>query len=408
MGEALYLSTGRAAKVLGVSADSVRRLCQARQIEGAVLTPGGQWRIPTDEVARLREEGVPPVPAPLPARNSRLAEASPAGDNDREVSGGRDYLLADPSEETIAAADTVVRLESEVRALELRKQKEQALDWFRQRAADAEGQEAEQEEAEAQAAEEEQQRGQRRYLVDRWLSYGLSHVPDEAAGAIEVKLLIEIKNLVAHIGPDECDDGTIRRMVDGVVTGVLRPWNRRKEIERVIENAVGDLPWGARGISTPTRWEDSAAGAARVAVERLRPDASTHEIEVAAVGAVEVVAAEYAASKAAAADAEMRDRLLMWLPWELRDFSDRDREIATQAVRDAFAALPEGTPREELVAARDAALAPARAALTQYRETLRAEAAVRQKQQSDALQTQLRTPAPTVHRAPTINRRLTG
>src|SRR5689334_2491130 len=134
METSLYLSSGKAARELGVTADAVRRLCDAGAIH-AETTPGGQWRIPTEEIERLKDEGLPPVPKPMPGQSRR---ATP--NESRTIAPGAvppphtgpAILLAEPSEETIAAADEVVRLENEVRALGLKRQREEALDWFRQ------------------------------------------------------------------------------------------------------------------------------------------------------------------------------------------------------------------------------------------------------------------------------------
>src|SRR5262249_41286682 len=124
MGEdqTLYLSTGRAAKVLGLSADAVRRLCHAGLIEGAVQTPGGQWRIPTGEIDRMLEEGTPMVPAPLPAqRRASRTDDDDERDEDSQAQDNDIGLLADPSDAAIQAADEVVRLRSEVEALRLKR-----------------------------------------------------------------------------------------------------------------------------------------------------------------------------------------------------------------------------------------------------------------------------------------------
>src|SRR4051812_848799 len=70
MDTTLYLSSGKAALALGVSPDSVRRLCASGAIQ-AELTQGGQWRVPAEEVERLKAEGMPPVPRPLPGQSKR-------------------------------------------------------------------------------------------------------------------------------------------------------------------------------------------------------------------------------------------------------------------------------------------------------------------------------------------------
>ena len=98
----LYLPTGKAARTLGVTADAIRRLCEAGAIQ-AETTPGGQWRIPAEEVERLKEEGMPPVPKPMPGQGSR--RGAPAASTAAAApipNTGPSVLLAEPSEETVA------------------------------------------------------------------------------------------------------------------------------------------------------------------------------------------------------------------------------------------------------------------------------------------------------------------
>src|SRR3954469_20810682 len=121
--QTLFYSTGKAARALGVNAGTIRRLCESDAIQ-AEVTQGGQWRVPTGEIERLKRDGLPPVPKGLPGQSRHEAPAP-------GPSVTHSLLLADPSDQTVAAADEVVRLESEVRALGLKRQREEALDWFR-------------------------------------------------------------------------------------------------------------------------------------------------------------------------------------------------------------------------------------------------------------------------------------
>lgn len=56
-----FLPVEEAAERLDRSAWTIRQLCARGQIR-AVKDEGGCWRIPTDEVARLEENGVPKLP----------------------------------------------------------------------------------------------------------------------------------------------------------------------------------------------------------------------------------------------------------------------------------------------------------------------------------------------------------
>src|ERR1022692_316667 len=57
-----FCRTGQVARVLGLSTHQVRRLCETGLIV-AELGPGGHWRIPVSEVARLQKDGVVLIPS---------------------------------------------------------------------------------------------------------------------------------------------------------------------------------------------------------------------------------------------------------------------------------------------------------------------------------------------------------
>jgi hypothetical protein len=93
----LFFSTGQAARELHATQDRIRALCQAEAI-ACELTAGGQFRIPRTEVERLKLEGLPTVPRPLPngedtpVGKPRVGQRTPAA------------LLAAPSEDVIDSA----------------------------------------------------------------------------------------------------------------------------------------------------------------------------------------------------------------------------------------------------------------------------------------------------------------
>jgi len=75
MEDQFYYSTGKAGRELGASQDTVRALCNSGVIR-AVPTNGRQWRIPAREVERLKREGLPPVPRPMPGDGPVTRNAS--------------------------------------------------------------------------------------------------------------------------------------------------------------------------------------------------------------------------------------------------------------------------------------------------------------------------------------------
>jgi len=104
-----------------------------------------------------------------------------------------------------------------------------------------------------------------------------------------------------------------------------------------VREAVAKLPWPLRGIAEPTVWETRAATHAQAAVDRLRPGATRDEMEAAAADALKSVEAEYDTARAAERDAAERERLLMWLPLELREFTEEGQGAAREAIQRAWA-----------------------------------------------------------------------
>src|ERR1700680_4666609 len=96
----LFYSTGQVARQLGTTLATIRVLCENRVI-AAETTPGGHWRVPASEVERLKREGLPPIPRPLPTETAPPARNGTAGHH------GLPELLAEPSDEVVAAADQV-------------------------------------------------------------------------------------------------------------------------------------------------------------------------------------------------------------------------------------------------------------------------------------------------------------
>ena len=77
-GSRAFFSTGQAAQELGTSIPKVRALCETGMIE-AEVTPGKQWRVPVAEVERLKRDGLPPIPRPIPEESADFDESDDHG-----------------------------------------------------------------------------------------------------------------------------------------------------------------------------------------------------------------------------------------------------------------------------------------------------------------------------------------
>lgn len=119
---------------LGVTQAHVRAF--ARRLISCRVSPGGQWRTETQELDRLRRDGLPQILRQMPQEDTQVAR-------------GALWLCWRNLSGRLSAADEVVQLENQVQSLALKQQIEERRDRFRERAA---------QEAERQA-EKEAERG---------------------------------------------------------------------------------------------------------------------------------------------------------------------------------------------------------------------------------------------------------
>lgn len=365
----LYYTTGQAAQQLNASQAQIRALCESGAVETAT-TPGGQYRIPAGELARLRREGLPPLARPLPE------ESRPPARNGRSRRGDLE-LLADPSSELVSAVENVTITERQLAKRKLQHALEEEEDWFRARENQQAQREAEQSEAERHQKEAADAARRREERDNGWLRYAMRRAPYDARDQVEQEIHEQVQAALDEVRLGE-PDIVVERVVDATVAKVLKPWRRSKDIAQAIEDARQSLPFEMRYSSwKPTAWESQACQAAAKALEEVRPDASRDEMCAVAREAVKGVVAAFELQQAAVAreraeqrakqeaterskrDRDNRERLLRY-PWLRLPYGmpDADQQAALVAAQKAFAALPEGTPERDLEAARDRAVKP--------------------------------------------------
>jgi len=349
----MFFTSGQAARQLAVSQDAIRSLCQTGAIS-AEMTPGGQWRVPVEEVERLKRDGTPPIARPLPANSVRVPAAR----------GGENHagLFAEPSESVIGAAESVVILENEVKALELRQKKEERLDWFREREREGDEARASAEQEERARQELKQTQAEHDAWLREWESIGLRCLPWDAPSEIQLETHEAIRKRLASLHLPPTDDVT-RRLVQAVVDSAIAGWRRNQQIEQILLEARDEmLPYEARrsfSWDDLTVWQVRAVREAHAAISQVG-DIAPLEMRTIAKQAVATVEREFR-------DKEIRDRIIRStkLPDEL---NENGRKQAGDAIAAALAKLPVGTPKDRLEAARDEALGPFHAAIERYRE----------------------------------------
>lgn len=340
MAEAFF-STGQAARELGITQTKVRALCESEAID-SVCTSGGQYRISKDEIERLKREGLPPIPRPLPeAVHTR--EVSRPRSNRGEVA-----LLAAPSKVVINSAEEVVCLENEVKAIGLRREKEEGLDWFRDREAREEAQEAENQEAERLWHNQAAVKRQRTQWEAAWVEYALQSVPWGVPQPYKLDVHRAVKETLEHLEP--MNPATITRpVIDAAVARALAPLRKQKRIAETIEEACG----GFFDSGCKTRMRAAAASA----IAQLRDAASADEMLTAAQNAVAPLVRQYEHARLCE---EVVQKVWMELPGGLAG----EWEEGKEAVREGLAGLPLSASRRELEKARTTALAPIRATIS--------------------------------------------
>lgn len=337
----MYYSTGQAARELGITQARVRDLCRHGVIT-AEITDGRQFRIPREELEKLKREGLPVVPRPLP-NAERVATIGPPPSRRHHPA-----LLAAPSADLIHSGEEVVCLENEVKSLGLRRQKEEQLDWFRER----EDRDAERE---AQRQEVEQRRQvqlaaerRRQTWKTEWLEHGLNEVPCEAPQSVRLDIHKAVAQALEDLDPSHPDSTTLR-LVDAAVDRALTPWRTAKQIADAIKDACesDNVPWDMRQDST---WKARMYQAAGAAVGRLRNGASGQEVETAASHAVAPLVQEFNQGQACAA--MVKD---VWV--RLSGWNSAELDKGKEAVGAALEKLPIGASKRELERARENALA---------------------------------------------------
>jgi hypothetical protein len=367
--ETLFFSTGKAALALAVTQERIRDLCSAGAIE-AESTPGGQWRIGKAVVEGLKRDGLPSLPRPLPGDNPSSGPAKPRY--------GHSSLLAPPSDLAVNAVESVSIAEAALKRRRIEWELLGVEDQFTERERDEAERLAAEEQAELERQEAERRRQareeaerERESWLASWERYALGCLPPDAPA--EVRLLVHesVRVRLQRLQPIPGRDVTCK-LTDALVEKALGPWRRRKEFERVIEEAVNRLPSEARSYFKPTAWQSKATQAAREAIRQVDRDASLPEIEEAARQAVEVTARQFEAHQAAQADTDLREHLVRWMTLPA-GLPEHDKETAIQAVRQALAALPLGTSRPGLERAVEEALTPYRAAVAELQDQAQAE-----------------------------------
>ena len=304
-------------------------------------------------VERLKREGLPPIPRPLPPESAFPAR------NRTNGGYGHPELLAEPSDEVVSAADEVAITRSRLEKRKIERDMEENEDWFRAR----NRQQAEAEAAERQRTEAHQAEQQRRQWVQEWMRYALNSVPYGARREVETEVHTAVQETLSALQPSQ-PEAITQRLVDAAVHRALRPWNRKQEIERALQAGMYKLALDVRYRSEFAGLKQRAWEAAVAAVGKVRAEAGYSEMETAAVQAVQPMIREYEHQKAC-------ERIVQRV--YIAGATVAEEDAAKDAVREALAALPIGAAARQLEKAEETTLAQYKAAVAARKERSRLE-----------------------------------
>ncbi len=348
----LFYSTGQVARQLGTTLAAVRALCENRAI-AAETSPGGHWRVPASEVERIKRDGLPPIPRPLPI------EGAPPTRNGTGSRQGHPELLDEWSDEVRSASDQVAITRSMLEKRKIDREIEENEDWFR----DHQRRQAATQAVERQRTEAQQAEQRRQQWVHKWTQYALNSLPDDAWGEVEMKVHTSVQEALSLLRPDQ-PDAITRRLVDAAAQQALRPWTRKQEIERALQAAMNNLAWDVQYNSENAALKQRAWEAAVVAVRKMREEANYAEMEAAAVQAVQPILCEYEHQQTC-------QRIIRRV--YIFGATPEEAEAAKEAVRKDLAALPIGATAKQFEKAEAVALMPYKAAVATRSEKARLE-----------------------------------
>jgi hypothetical protein len=354
-----WFRTGAVAKLLGTSPYRIRELARAGLIESQVRN---SYRyIPGREVERLKEEGLPPLPASADIDEAQGPDEQPSHGTAKPVRGRlTEELYSEPSDQLAKSKEKLIRLEHTAEAKRLKREMRE-ID---------------------RAAREEESRAREAQRVQQWRDgharRAVERVPAEACSDVCRK----VDSLLDSV-PD-CAD--VAAKVDQIIEAALRPIRQREQEARALDAHRQRIARAAQAISLPygatADDREEAQDAALANLSELRQGASDRELRIKLEEAIRPVLERINRRQA---DAERRRQetnhknsiaqILALLPLEFL-YTDATSEECSQAKAQVCAALEQLPPTAsgaDLNRAKQEALAPLKAEIRQRKERAQQE-----------------------------------
>jgi hypothetical protein len=360
----VWYTLGEAEKATGIQRTRLDHACRVGRLPYRRSETGARL-LSHDVVEKLRKEGLKSFPRPYdPIASSNEQVASPASVThgigttaqrerveqkrgeleelriDRDLRQQREKERQEKAERRVAAA-AERQAQAEERAQAQRQIQQLRLE------------EAREAEAREQAESETEVRHRRQEWETSWLDYALKLLPSDLPRNLELDVHQVVADLLPKLDAEQPEQLT-KRLIQAAIDKALQPWHKRKQIEKIIEETRNQLPAHVRSwSSTPNEWEARAMRTAADAIAQAGEDAPLAKIRATAVEAGNKVRAEYEAWKAGENHRQACEQMVQWV---------FDGDDAREAVRQVLEKLPVGATRVKMENARDAALAPFRAA----------------------------------------------
>jgi hypothetical protein len=329
----------------------------------AELGPGGHWRIPVSEVARLQKDGVVLIPSAVDDLQGEESESEGKSGGMNKVSSRHD-LLAAPSQTVIASGEEVSITKNYLEQPKIARAMASENEWYR-----------EPEKSVAVAAQAPINRGATRTACAReqwyysWLEWALQSVPWGVPDESRLDVRQEVDKTLQSLQPYSPESLT-RKLVEGAIQKGLRTWRSVQDTKKALDVALITLPWLATSFGHPTKWQMRAREEAASAISRL-PDSASFDVKLAAAtAAVQKITLEFE-------EQTLRQKVIdesILLPL----LSSTEKEDARAAIRNSVQSCRPGSSEAELRRARQAALKPFEDTLRQRESRQRIERKVDQ------------------------------
>jgi len=285
-GGEVAVPVAEAARMLGVDARTIRRMCAEGRLQSFV-TPGGHRRVALADIESIQNGDADPK------RSSNGHFPSPNVQQKKERLEELHLSIQEKKAQLVMQElEDQERQRTEQEEAYRRVEEQEARRMRREIEAERTCKDRERENAEAEARAMQA----RQEWEAEWLRSMLNQLPPD----IPPEMRIEVADLLRQELPalyqkcaghaEDLVEATLRVTVEKT----LRPWSRTKETGRAADYAVNQLPLFAKGIlGQPSEWELRAKEEALSAISALPDSATFAQMGAAAMAAGNRVAKEY-------------------------------------------------------------------------------------------------------------------